>query len=325
MLLAGSGLGAIAFWPGAAFAQQPQTKGDDMETTMRDRPEPKWRRYRIGDAVVTIVLDGIRVGEGPHPTFGTDQDEAAVAALMRANFLPEKRFATGFLPVLVEIGGRLVLFDAGMGPAGRAEGTGRLADRMGEAGYRPQDVDLVVVTHMHADHIGGLMEEGGPAFPNARYAMSRVEYDFWTSRTAKDGPRADNARLVQKNVVPLEDRTAFLKEGDEATPGIVAHEAFGHSPGHLVFELTSAGKSLWLVADTANHYVASLQRPDWRVKFDQDPAMATAARKRVFDRVAASRAPFVGYHMPFPGIGFAEKTEKGYRFVPLTYQLDVES
>ncbi|GGE14974.1 MBL fold metallo-hydrolase [Aureimonas endophytica] len=313
---------ALAPLAGPALAAGAQTNG--TETGMQDeRAEPRWRRYRIGDATITVVEDGQRIADGPYPTFGADQEEATVAALLRENFLPEKRFANGFLPVLVETGGRRVLFDTGMGPMGRANGMGLLRQRLEEAGHRPDDIDLVVLTHMHGDHIGGLMEEGGPAFSKARLAMGRVEYDFWTSEEAKNGERRDNAALVAKNVAPLAADALILAEGTEVVPGIVAHEAFGHSPGHLVFEIGSGDDALWLTADTANHYVASLQRPDWRVRFDQDPERATATRRRVFDGLAASRRPFIGYHMPFPGIGFVEKAGEGYRFVPLTYQLDV--
>jgi glyoxylase-like metal-dependent hydrolase (beta-lactamase superfamily II) len=320
--LAAAGAFGASVAGGPALAQSAPAD-TERETGMAGEPGPNWRRYSIGGATVTVVLDGLRPGDGPYPTFGADQDEAAVAALMRENFLPEKRFVNGFLPVLVEAGGQLALFDTGMGRMGRANGLGQLRERMGEAGYRPEDVDLVVLTHLHGDHIGGLMEEDGPAFPNARYAAGRTEYEWWTSDEARSGDRKDGAALVERTVVPLRDRMTFLGEGDEAMPGIVAHEAFGHTQGHMIFEMRFGDRTLWHLADTANHYVASMQRPDWRVRFDHLPEMATTTRRRVFDMVAASRAPFLGYHMPFPGIGFAEKAGEGYRFVPASYQFDV--
>jgi glyoxylase-like metal-dependent hydrolase (beta-lactamase superfamily II) len=318
MKLAG-GLGALAL--GGLAGGRAGAQG--TEKRMQSQPEPKWRRFKLGDATVTIVLDGLRPGDGPHPTFGADQGAEAVAELMRANFLPEKRFVNGFLPVLVETGDRLVLFDTGMGPMGRANGMGRLRERMGEAGYRPEDVDLVVLTHLHGDHIGGMMEASGPAFPNAKLALGRAEYDWWTSDEARNGAKKDGAALVAKNVAPLAGEATFLEQGDEVAPGIVAHEAFGHTQGHMIFELRFGDRTLWHLADTANHYVASLQRPDWRVAFDHVPEQATATRKRVFGMIAEKREPFVGYHMPFPGVGFAEKAGEGFRFVPLTYQFDV--
>ncbi|MEF2074187.1 MBL fold metallo-hydrolase [Consotaella sp. CSK11QG-6] len=289
-----------------------------------DIETPTWHRFRLGDVRVTTVLDGVRIADGPHPTFGADQSADAVAALMRENRLPERRFVNMFNPALLEIGGELVLFDTGMGPMGRANGSGQLTRRMAEAGYRPEDVTLVVLTHLHGDHIGGLMEEDGPAFRNARYVVGRTELGWWTSEEALTGQRAGNAQLVLKNVMPLQDRTVLVAEGDEILPGLIAHEAFGHSPGHMIFEIRSDERKLWMTADTANHFVASLQRPDWHVAFDMDKAGAVATRRRVFDRIAEEASPFIGYHMPFPAVGYVTRLGGGYRFVPESYQLQVE-
>jgi len=99
--------------------------------------------------------------------------------------------------------------------------------------------------------------------------------------------------------------------------------AYGHTPGHLIFIMESGGKTLVLTADTANHYVASLQRPDWHVSFDTDKEMGAATRRRVFDMIATDRLPFIGYHMPFPSVGFVEKIDTGYRYIPETYQFDL--
>jgi glyoxylase-like metal-dependent hydrolase (beta-lactamase superfamily II) len=103
--------------------------------------------------------------------------------------------------------------------------------------------------------------------------------------------------------------------------GIEALDASGHTPGHMAFHIESAGRPLLVTADTANHFVVSLQRPDWHVRFDMDKERATASRKRIFDLIATERIPFSGYHMPFPAVGYVEKQELGYRYVPVAYQL----
>ena len=107
------------------------------------------------------------------------------------------------------------------------------------------------------------------------------------------------------------------------TSGITGMAAFGHTPGHMIYGLESGGRKLMLTADTANHFVLSLQRPEWEVLFDADKAKAAATRKAVFDMIATDRLPFIGYHMPFPSVGFIEKAAEGYRFIPETYQLDL--
>src|SRR5690606_26797360 len=119
--------------------------------------------------------------EEPHTIFGQDQAQEDVAALLEANFLPTDRSLNGFTPVLVNTGSELVLFDTGLGPAARDAGMGQLLSRLEASGYNADEVTIVVLTHFHGDHIGGLMEDGAPAFPNARYIMGRAEYDFWTA------------------------------------------------------------------------------------------------------------------------------------------------
>ena len=162
-----------------------------------------------------------------------------------------------------------------------------------------------------------------PAFPNARYVAGQVEYDFWKDPARACTPAENGHKGVLKNMTPLAEKTTFIKGGDSVASGITAVEAFGHSPGHMVFQLESEGKGLVITADTANHFVLSLQKPDWEVKFDMDKTKAAAARRMVFDMVATDRLPFIGYHMPFPAIGFVERIDQGYRFIPETYQFDI--
>jgi len=122
-------------------------------------------------------------------------------------------------------------------------------------------------------------------------------------------------------VAPLADRFGLLGDGDSVAPGITAMAAFGHTPGHMTFMLESAGESLLIFADTANHYVWSLAYPDWQVRFDMDKDAAAATRRRVLGMLAADRVPLLGYHMPFPAIGFVETRGDGFHFVPASYQM----
>ncbi|MEJ1118238.1 MULTISPECIES: MBL fold metallo-hydrolase [Phyllobacterium] len=288
-----------------------------------DIQSPGFKRFKLGDFEITTLLDGLRPGDGPHPTFGANQTQETVAELMRNNFLPETKFVNGFTPVLINTGSDVVLVDTGFGVGGRENGLGQLENNMKAAGYTPDAVTVVLITHMHGDHIGGLMNGDKPAFANARYVGGQIEYDFWTDAARTGTPAENNAKAVNAKVKPLADKFTFIKAGDEVVPGITSEAAYGHTPGHMIFHVESAGKRLVLTADTANHYVASLQRPEWEVSFDGDKAMAAETRKKVFDKIAADKVPFIGYHMPFPSVGYAEKLETGYRFVPATYQFDV--
>jgi len=283
---------------------------------------PSHYRFELGDFEVTTLLDGAIKLDGPHPIFGQNVEEGDVHALAEENFLPPSQMAIGFTPVIVNTGEQVIMFDSGNG-AGRRPDAGHLAELFEQAGFAPSEVDIVVLTHFHPDHIGGLMEDGAPFFPNAAYVTNEAEYDFWTPEDKLTGNTERVAKLTQSNVVPFAEKMSFIKAGGDVISGITAIEAAGHTPGHTAFHLESAGKRLMITGDTANHYVMSLQKPDWHVRFDMDKDAAIAARKSVFGMIAADRIPFTGYHMPSPAVGFVEEIEGGFRYVPASYQLDL--
>lgn len=321
-LLLGAGAAALAapavFRAARATAQEQKT-----ETVTQPAFPPEIHRFKVGAFEVNVIKDGARASGTPTEIFGIDQKPEDVARLLTDNFLPPNAFVNGFSPVLVNTGAEVILFDTGFGEAGREWGGGRLLEGMALAGYRPEDVTVVVLTHLHGDHIGGMTEKGEATFPNARYVTGQVEYDFWVSPERAGTPAEGNQKGVLAKVRPFAEKFTFLQDGGEVVSGISAMAAFGHTPGHLIYRLESDGKQLILTADTANHYVLSLQRPDWEVRFDMDKAAAAATRKKVFDMIATDRLAFLGYHIPFPSAGYVEKLETGYRFVPKSYQFDV--
>lgn len=274
-------------------------------------------RYRLGEVELTALLDGAVTSEMPETIFGTNQKPEDVAALLAANFLPADKLVNMFTPLLMNTGKELVLFDTGLG----AVNGGKVLQKLTEAGYAADQIDLVVITHGHPDHIGGVAADGKPLFPNARYAIGETEYQFWSAPERQSGPMAGPAKLFAANVVPFRDKMTFLKDGSDVVPGLRAIAAPGHTPGHMAFHLDSGGKRLLIGADFCNHYVLSLQRPDWEVKFDADKATAAKTRKALLDMIATDRIPFTSYHMPFPSVGFVEKTAESYRYVPASYQM----
>lgn len=309
-----AGAGALAALPLL------RATGARAEAPLLGPSRPTHYRFSLGEYEVTTLLDGALPFDGPHPIFGEDQPEEAVQELAEASFLPRTRMENVFVPVVVSTGETLILFDGG-NALERRPGAGNLVEALERAGYRPEQVDVVVITHMHPDHIGGLMSDGAPTYPNARYVTGAVEHNFWSHEDRLSGPTEGVGRLVQSNVVPLAERTSFIEDGDTVAPGITAQAAFGHTPGHMAFHIESGGRRVLLWADTANHFVASVQRPDWHVRFDMDKEAAAATRRRVFDMAASERLPVIGYHMPFPGLGFVERTDDGYRWVQASYQM----
>ena len=280
-------------------------------------------RFQVGSYEVTTILDGMVLRDTVKPPLCMDLSDDEIGALATANNLPADRFEHPFVPTLVNTGSELVLFDVGFGTKGPTDGVGLLRARMAEAGYTPEDVDLVVFTHVHPDHILGVTIDGKPAFPNARYAISQVEFDSWNSGVGIPESRTANRKMFLDLIVPLADQMTFLSPGDAVAPGISAVEAFGHSPGHMMFMVEDGEKHVLIWGDLAVHYVFSLQVPEAQVFFDDDPEKATATRKRVLDMVATDGIPVIGHHMPFPSLGFVERAGSSYRWVPASYQMRV--
>jgi glyoxylase-like metal-dependent hydrolase (beta-lactamase superfamily II) len=164
------------------------------------------------------------------------------------------------------------------------------------------------------------MKDGVPVFGKARYVTGQAEYDFWSSDARVGTPAENGARLVKANVVPLAEKTTFIGNEGTVVSGITGLDTSGHTPGHMSYMLESEGQQLMIWGDVANHFVASVQRPDWHVQFDMDKEKAVATRKRIFDMAATDGLAITGYHMPFPSIGYVERVGEGYRWTPASYQ-----
>ena len=267
----------------------------------------RYNRIKLGDFEVTTMLSNSVIAENPQSIFGMNVGADEFARVSAEANLPTDKTQFFFTPTVVNTGAELVLFDTGQSGADITAG-------LAAAGYVPDQIDVVVITHMHGDHIGGLVQDGAPTFANARYVTGAVEFDAWTG--------AGNGTF-DSNMSPLADKTTMIDPDGSVASGITAVNAFGHTPGHMTYMIESGGRQLMIAADFANHYVWSLGHPDWEVKFDMDKAAAAATRVRLLDMMAADKIPFVGYHMPWPGIGYVEKRGSGYAYVPESYQLSL--
>lgn len=265
----------------------------------------RFNRMTLGDFEVTTLLAGTMPRPDPHSIFGLNVDKATFEEVSAAANIPTDQAQFFFTPTVVNTGSELVLFDTGLNPEG-------ITSALEAAGYTPDQVDMVVITHMHGDHIGGLMGDGGATFANARYVTASTEFDAWAAM--------DNQTFDAK-MRPLAEQTEMIGDGASVASGITAMAAHGHTPGHTAYMIESGGNQLLIAADFANHYVWSLGYPDWEVKFDMDKAKAAETRRRLLGMLAADKIPFVGYHMPWPGTGYVSAKGDGFVYEPTSYQL----
>ncbi|HTW69432.1 MAG TPA: MBL fold metallo-hydrolase [Acetobacteraceae bacterium] len=271
-----------------------------------------FHRFRIGCMDATIVSDGPLVLPRASRIF-TGPDEAAMDAALGGAGQATDKVRVEQNCLLLETGGKRVLFDNGMGSS-KLYGpeSGRLLDSLAQAGVAPESIDALVLTHAHSDHCWGTMRDDGvPNYPNATIYLARDELAFWESDPP--GERRERSLAgVRKHLLPLRDRIVLIRDGQEFLPGVQAWATPGHTPGHMAF-LFAGG---WCLAgDVAFHDPLSFTFPDAASAFDTDPVEAVATRRGLLGRLADEKLAVIGYHYPWPGVGHVERVGGTFRFV----------
>jgi glyoxylase-like metal-dependent hydrolase (beta-lactamase superfamily II) len=293
-------------------------------------PEPQngngFYRFKIGDFQATVISDGY--GQLPiGPILAMNASEAELAPVLKANFMQPVIQATSNM-LVVDTGRERILVDTGFGEQlGPSFGSyPRLGANLSRAGITPESIDLVVTSHGHLDHIGGLVTKSGAlAFPKAQFVFVDTEWNYWTGSRyeseVNSSPMPDPFKkatigAARENLPPVADRSRFVKQGGEITGGVHYIAAPGHSPSHASILFTSGQEQFLHMGDIAHNPVTSLQHPDWTPVFDYEPAQAIKSRKAILDRVATDRVMVMGYHFPFPAIGHVVRYDTAYRWEP---------
>src|SRR5882757_6865844 len=312
LLALGAGLGATTLLGGGALARAPKL----------GTQSPYFHRFILGDAEVTVVSDGPLPLGDPKGTFtGVPDDE--LRKMLSDNFLSPTNIVLEQNSPVVNMGDRLVLFDTGMGTAKDfGPTTGRQQKSMAEAGIKPEDIDAVVFSHAHVDHIGGVVDESGKLlFPNAQFYITQSDFDFWTDEGKIGSPLKDFVVHARKNLLPIRDRLVFIKDGQEFLPGVQAIGAPGHTVGHTIFMVSSQGKSFAFLGDLSHHAILLLEKPRMEFSYDTDPKQAANTRVKLLDMLAANKIPVMSYHFAWPGYGHVVKSGEGFHYIAEPMQM----
>ena len=277
-------------------------------------PTPTSARFKVGDVTVTAIYDGI--WEKPHdPAFIKNAAVDDVKGAMTSAGFPADFVSIPLTVYVVETGGKLIMCDAGSG--GQWQPTaGRLHAGMAAAGIDPGRISTIVISHMHPDHIYGLMqkETNAPVYPNAEIVVNGAEYQWWTEpgrveklpeARKKLGTRINTVLTQWKNIRQAADDA-------EVAPGLRLVSAPGHTAGHVAFHLSSGKDQLMISNDTCYVPALNVAHPEWHGAYDQDGPMAEDSRRKLMDRVVADKIRICGSHFPFPGAGTITKDGGSY-------------
>lgn len=283
-------------------------------------PAVGFKRMKLGAMEVIALHDGaLRRPLGEE--FVTNAPLEQVKALLASQGLPTDYVDIPFTPFVIVAGGRRILMDTGFADNGPPS-AGKLVANMAAAGLKPEDIDTIILSHYHGDHINGIRNKAGQlVFPKAKIMVPAPEHAFWMDDARMEAaPPAmkgafQNVRRVLGGL-PAEQLVRF-EPGAEVAPGITSVAAFGHTPGHTLFTVKSEGQSFAYVADLTNVPSLFARSPDWSVTFDMDKEMARATRRKIFDMIVKDKMMAGGFHFPFPAFGSIESAGNGYQFKPL--------
>lgn len=285
-----------------------------------------WYRYKVGTIEVTVVTDGARAFP-LSDTFVRNVPKADVNKGLEAGFMAKDNVWVPYTPIAVNTGGKLVVIDTGLGQALFEQSKGAVGQFIGNlaaAGIDRTQVDAVIISHFHGDHINGLLvADNKPTYPNAEVMVPAAEWKYFMD-DGEMSKAAGNALVegAHKNARRVFDalgrKVTPYEPNKEIAPGITSLATYGHTPGHTAHVIASGNAKVLVQADVSNTPMF-VQNPGWHIQFDMDGAAAEATRRKLYDMLAAEKMMIQGFHYPFPAVGYIEKAGSGYRVVPVPW------
>jgi len=284
---------------------------------------PGYYRMKVGSFEVTVISDGTLALP---PSFWNAPQPEVVDAL-RTDDRPTDAVTSQLNTLVVNTGAKLVLIDAGTG--GKYQNaSGTLLANLAAAGFKPGQVDTVVLTHGHPDHLWGLTDATNTRllFPNAEYVVSEPEFAYWSAPALPGQVPGGMRQMIdttQQNLKAIEGHTRRIKPGTEILPGLVSVDTPGHTPGHISVQIGSDNEALLVSGDVIVNPTLSFRKPAWGFSFEVDQALAAKTRAAFLDRCAADRTMVASYHLPFPAIGHVVRDGSAYRWLPADWRWQV--
>lgn len=285
-----------------------------------------WYRYKIGDIEITVVSDGTGKFKFSD-THVINKSRADINAALVDAFYEPDLMQTPYNPVVINTGTKLIALDPGVGEAAHKTSKGAVGQfltNLTAAGIDRNAIDIVLISHFHGDHINGILgADGKPAFPNAEVMVPAGEWTYFMNdgemSRAPAGRMTDVFQNARRVFDAIGRKVTPYDAGKDVVPGVTAVATPGHSFGHSSHIVSSGSAKVYIQADVTHVPYLFARNPGWHAFYDQDPQMAEATRRKVYDMLVAERMAVQGFHYPFPALAHVERTATGYREVPMQW------